>query len=367
MGLYSTARTAAFFAAKHVVKFCYHDAKVFQARWNRAFFPRPSVKATHEGTRIHPGGAYAIFLIWQPRRFSWYVQNALEALNEAGINVVAVANHDLSEDQIGYLRGLSHTIIVRDNSGFDIGGYKDATLYLTKSGIAPSRVLYLNDSSYFFKDGLTDLFKRMATSEADITGTFENWEHAYHIQSFCFAVSGALFRNERFQRFWTDYLPVNSRLWAIQAGEIGLSRAMVPAASSIDIIYKPNGLRPALSTLSKDNYASLTNLLPGAIRFPSSHFLRLPKPACVDEIVSRIGQRSQIHTGGFLYRKFLGCPIVKRDLLFRRQFSADEIEQALIETGHEGHIEEIMADFKRKGDSIHLSAWNRLKVANGIL
>jgi hypothetical protein len=142
---------------------------------------------------------------------------------------------------------------------------------------------------------------------------------------------------------------------------------MVPLAESIDIVYRPNALRPALLKLSRDDYAGLIKLYPGAIRFPYTHFFRLPKSACVDELVSRIGQRSQIHTGGFLYRKYLGCPIMKRDLLYRGQFSADEIEQALVETGHEDHLDEIMTDFKRKGDSKHLSIWNRLKVANGIL
>ncbi|BCM18237.1 rhamnan synthesis F family protein [Mesorhizobium sp. J8] len=367
MGLYSNARALAFSVAKRIVKFLYHDIKVLRALCCRPFPSRPSIKSVHEGARAHPGGIYAIFLLWQPKRFSWYVQNALESLNEAGINIVAVINHDLSEDQLAYLSGHTRSIIIRDNSGFDIGGYKDATTYLAKSNIALSRLLYLNDSTYFFKGGLTDLFRRMITSEADIIGTFENWEFTYHIQSFCFAVSGDLFRSEKFQRFWTSYLPVNSRLWAIQAGEIGLSRAMIPIASSIDIIYKPNALRPALSTLSKDDYTGLIKLYPGAIRFPHTHFLRLPKSACVDELVSRIGLRSQIHTGGFLYRKYLACPIVKRDLLYRRQFSADEIEQALLETGHEGHLDEIMTDFKRRGDSLHLSVLSRLKVANGIL
>lgn len=367
MGIFIRLRAIVFLLAKRATKFVYHDMRITLTAFRWWLLPHETVKTTHDGKQAHTGGIYAIFLIWQPREIPWYVRNALQALDEAGVNTIIVANHDLNSSQLSYLRSLSFRIITRDNSGYDIGGYRDGTLFLARAGVDVSRVLYVNDSIYFFKAGLTEMFQRMAQSAADITGTFENWEFFYHVQSFCFAVSGVVFRHEQFQAFWREYLPVNSRRWAIKRGEIGLSRAMLPIASSIDILYKPNDLRAPLSGLEKQDFIGLMQLLPMALRFPAAPFMRLPKQAFIKEFVTRIGDRSQIHTGGFLYRKFLGCPLMKRDLLFRIQFTSDEIEQALIELGHEGHLSEMMVDFKKKGRVFQMSMIRRLLAADGIV
>ncbi len=361
-------KRAIFPFAVRAAKFRYHTIRVWKAKIDRRFSNKKTIVSVVPGDAQHDGGVYALFLVWQPKKVAWYVQNALESLAEAGINVVVIVNHQLSDAQIAYFKKYASQIIIRDNTGFDIGGFKDATLHMKSLGLDINRVIYINDSIYFFKKGLTNLFKRLANSNADVCGAFENWEIHYHIQSFCFSVNGKTFDNPKFQQFWDEYLPVNSRLWAIRAGEVALSRTMIPIAESIEILYKPNDLRDALNAISdKSDYLDLINLYPGPIRVGYEMIEEAPKTAVVQELVSRIGLRSQIHTGGFLYRKYLDCPIMKRDLLYRLQFTADEIEHALIVTGHEGHIDEIMTDFRKKGSSDHLPLIKRLQVANGIL
>ncbi|WP_024900322.1 rhamnan synthesis F family protein [Brucella rhizosphaerae] len=369
MGLRATAKRAILPFAKQAVKLYCHDRKVLAAKIRRKMHGNQSnIIEEYAGDLHHEGGKYALFLVWQPKKIAWYVENSLSSLNEAGINVIIIVNHDLSSEQVEYLKQRSHAILVRDNTGFDIGGYRDGTLFLAKGERNPTRVIYMNDSIYYFKKGLTDLFNKLANSASDICGTFENWEIHYHIQSFCFSISGHLFKHEKFQDFWENYLPVNSRLWAINAGEVGLSRSMVPIADSIEIIYKPNGLRDALTSLtSVDDYVDLINLYPTAIRIHYEILEDAPKPAVVQTFISRIGLRSQIHTGGFLYRKYLSCPLMKRDLLYRLQFTADEIEHALIETGHEEHLDEIMADIRKKGSVEYLPLIKKLQAANGIV
>jgi hypothetical protein len=172
---------------KRVAQLRYHDVEVFRARFSRRFGKEEPYQL-HQGTRHHAGGVYAIFLIWQPDETPWYVDNALAAFDEGQANVILVVNHELSAERLLDLKSRCSRIIIRNNAGLDFGGYRDATLHLLENE-NPVRLLYLNDSVYFFKKGLTQLFQELAGSEADVAGSFENWQHSYHIQSFCFSVS----------------------------------------------------------------------------------------------------------------------------------------------------------------------------------
>ncbi|QND54840.1 hypothetical protein HB779_23395 (plasmid) [Phyllobacterium sp. 628] len=287
-------------------------------------------------------------------------------MSENGINVVAVVNHSLDEDRLAELKAQSAHVLIRDNTGFDIGGYRDATLFLRRIA-APERAIYLNDSVYFFKEGLSELMRRLSDSDSDIVGSFENWEFHYHIQSFCFSVSSHVFNSDKFVQFWLDYLPVNSRLWAINRGEVGLSRAMVPVARSIETIYNPNKLRAGLNDLPAESLMSMNSCLPKGLRIPAEDFKNIPRSALIDEFCGQVTVRSQIHTGGFLYNKFLQCPLMKRDLFYRLQFGIYEIEQHLIDAGEKMHINEILTDMRKKGPGDHLPILKRLLFNRGII
>lgn len=357
-----------FHIARILIKLRYHDAVVLYTKLKLRLVRNSSIISIEAGFREHENKYYALFLIYQPKGIPWYVKNALDSLNEAGINVIVIVNHGIDEKRLSTLRENSKTVIIRNNSGFDIGAFRDATIYLNSQEYEATRVIYLNDSIYFFQGGLTNLFSRLVTSNSDICAPFENWEIHYHIQSFCFAISGRIFRHSIFQNFWERYIPVNSRLWAINKGEVGLSRTMIPLAESIDIVYRPKNLRDHLSEIETlDSRMNLGRLIPMPIRSQSSELCSLTQPEVPQFFISKIGGGSQIHTGGFLYRKYNQCPLIKRDLLYRGQFTIDEIEEALIETGHENHLDEIMTDFRKKGRASQLPIIKRLQAASGII
>ena len=351
-----------------IVKIIYHDSAVFIAKIKFIFDRKISLVSVEKGKNEHNNNNYAIFLIYQPNEISWYVKNALDSLNDAKINVVVVVNHEIDEAKLLYLKEKSNIVIVRNNKGFDIGAFRDSTLYLNSLNINISRLIYINDSVYFFNEGLLSLFLKLAESKSDICAPFENWEIHYHIQSFCFSVSGRIFKNDTFQNFWKNYVSVNSRLWAINEGEVGLSRTIVPLADSIEIIYRPNNLRAPLDGIQDlESRANLIRMIPIPFRTQTSEIFSMMRSEATQFFISKIGTSSQIHTGGFIYRKYNHCPLMKRDLLFREQFTIDEIEYALNNIGHEGHLDEIMADFRRKGKSSQLPMIRKLKAASGII
>ncbi|WP_395449980.1 rhamnan synthesis F family protein [Aminobacter sp. UC22_36] len=350
---------------KRIAKLRYHDVEVFRARFSRRFGKQQPVQF-HQGERHHAGGIYAIFLIWQPTETPWYVDNALASLDEISANVILVVNHELDAGRLLDLKKRCSRIIIRDNAGFDFGGYRDATLHLLENE-NPTRLLYLNDSVYFFKKGLTPLFQQLAGADADVAGSFENWQHVYHIQSFCFSVSQRIFKSPAFAKFWHDYLPANSRLWAIGKGEIGFSEAILPIAQSVTSIYSADRIRQYLAESASNDIAQANTYICRELRLPPSVFNDESRSGLVSNICAQIARRSQIHTAGFLYKKYFDCPLMKRDLLYRLVFDIDEIEHNLVDVGHEGHLVDILSDMKRKVPGDQLGSTKRRLFEQGII
>ena len=359
--IHKVIRRIATIPLRRLVRFLYHDLRVLKAWSERRFLSRPPKIDHHVGAKAEQGDVYAVYLIWQPKAFPWYVTNALSAFNALGINVIAVVNHPLNDERLSELKKYCAHILIRNNDGFDIGGYRDATFFI-RDKLRPRRVCYLNDSVYYFKEGLPDLFNRLANSTADIAAPFENHEYTYHIQSFCISVNHRIFFSEEFQNFWQNYLPVNSRLWTINKGEKGLTAAIAPIAESVEIFYTPDQLRPHLDALSLDELQKLNGYLPRLVRAKEAELQKLSKPALVKEMCRRIATRSQIHTGAFLYQRFMGCPLMKRDLYYRLQFSLNEIEEHLHEVRADDHFEDILVEMKQKGSGRDLSYWNMVQI-----
>ncbi|WP_425105937.1 rhamnan synthesis F family protein [Ancylobacter sp.] len=303
------------------------------------------------GERHHPGHVHAVFLIWQPQATAWYVTNALEALAEAGINVTLVVNHPLSEARLAELRPFADRIMLRDNSGRDMGGYRDAILSF--AGREPERLLLMNDSVYYFRTGLAEMVHRLATSPCDVCATYENWEYHHHFQSFCYSISRYMLEKPAFQQFWRDYLPVNARPWAISKGEVGSSRRMLRLARSTEVLFTPAKLREALAGIDSMGLQDLFGHLPIDLR-PAQEGPRTRQERVLRQLTDAVVVRSQIHTGGFLYRRFLRAPLIKRDLLFRLQYQLHEIESLLNIVGAEGHTADIITEMRAKGIGFQL-------------
>ena len=86
----------------------------------------------------------------------------------------------------------------------------------------------------------------------------------------------------------------------------------------------------------------------------------------MSQLMESVVTGSQIHTGGFLYRRFLGAPLIKRDLLFRSQYHAHEIEMLLNEVGAEDHVAEILTEMRRKGIGAELRGLARERLLLGL-
>ena len=342
-----------------------HSRYVLVARLRRRFGREKSVVSISTGDLIHPSRTHAIFLIWQPKQTEWFVHNALDALAEAGVNVFLVVNHELSEERRRDLNKRCARLMIRNNRGLDMGAYRDATLALHSSD-RPDRVIYMNDSVYYFREGLDDLMAALANSQADVCATFDSLEISHHVQSFCFSISGRLFRCKSIQEFWKNYLPANSRRWAIRRGEVAFGAPLMKAAESVEVIYSPAKLEAAIRSVPQEDLPLVPSFLSPRVRARLDLLVGSTADDYAAAIVGELNGGSMIHLGGFLLRKYLRCPLMKRDLVYRLQYDIHEIAGLLRLVGDEGRLIDILNDLNRKGRGDALVGWELAQFRQGL-
>ncbi len=355
----SAVNTIAISALRRALGAAFVAPKALAAWYHRSTGRTNGIEQVLQGSLRHPGNTYAIFVIWPGEHISWSVLNALAALEATGVSVILASNAPLSEASRSTLLAKCHTLILRDNSGHDFGAYRDATLFCLET-LDFERLLYLNDSVFYFSAGLKALFDRLAHTKAGACAAFESHEHHPHLQSFCFSVSGTLARHPGFQSFWSTYLPVNSRLWAIHQGELRLSRVIYSLTQDIEFLFTPKALRSHLTGLPLEDLRRLQNLLPRQLRAEPD-----PGQTGVDDLLTQVATRSPIHSGGFLFQKYLGSPLMKRDLVYRLLFTPEEVEQSLRDLGETEHLQEILDELRRRGTGEHLPLVKRLAIIAG--
>jgi hypothetical protein len=338
------------------------------------FLRRSDVRQIVAGKCQFPSGRYAIYVLWQPRGdIPWYVRNMLEGLRAQQVNVVAVINHEPSAEQLEFLQAHCATILVRGNKGADFGAYRAAVLTLAPDNESISRLLLLNDSAYVFPRGLDQLLAELLSDDFPAVSAYECWERLYHFQSFCIGLSGSVVRHPEFQAFWQNYRPISIRRWRIDHGEVGLSRVLRKVSPRFKVIYDLNDLLDAIT--AEQDWASILGyreFVPRPLRhmFPPDDVLPALQQADPGErelLLRRLREalsdllmiRAQAHTGAFLFAKFLGSPLLKRDLVYREQFSLYEVERMLAELGFAEYRAEITDEIRQRGSAAHLKGLAR--------
>jgi len=340
------------------------------------FLRRSDVRQVIAGTSRFEGGCFAIFVIWQPSgEVPWYVLNMLDGLRAQEVNIIAVVNHEPSPAQLGILQSLCATILVRGNKGSDFGAYQDAVLRLIRDNEWVSRLLLLNDSVYVFPRGLDRLISELLSDDHAVVSAYECWERRYHFQSFCIGLSGSIVHHPAFQKFWECYRPIALRRWRIDHGEVNFSEMLRRISPRFKVIYELNELIAVLT--ADEDWASILKyreFFPRPLRhlFPPDEVLSILQEAGPVErklLLRRLKERlsdlmmlrAQAHTGAFFFAKFLGSPLLKRDLVYREQLTLYEVERMLSELGFAEFRESITDEIRKRGTAAHLKGLRRRK------
>lgn len=339
------------------------------------------IHAVEDGESRTSSGIYCIFVYYETDgKVSHSVRNIMTALQRKGINIISVTNAKLSDLQKDFLISTSHTLILRGNQGFDFGAYKDCIMHLQNTAPDLTRIILINDSVYYFSNGIDQFIERIIGQE-DSIAAFENWDpiHAYHLQSFALNLSAKVFQHPSFVKFWKDYSPVNNRLHAIQRGEKKLSEACLKASTSTKIAYATKDALNAAENGAGDLepfeffISSPIDIRQDKAFVFSGKALEGKHKATTKELnslkllrnIDGIYRGSPIHSGMMFFVWYTNCPMVKKDVVFREQFRFWEIEYILRKRFDDVEVDEFLTMVRKKGTLKNIKPLKRIKVMIG--
>lgn len=203
-------------------------------------------KTVTEG-QIPKGPKVAVYLIFPSSGILGSHIEALRYLAQNGYAPVVVSNLPLDESDLEHLRAHAHLVIQRPNYGYDFGGYRDGVLEVTARQTSVERFVLLNDSAWFPLPGSRNWLADAEALELDFVGAATNYGHTrvdpknfrdirwhyssnhrnFHYCSFALMMSGKLFNDKRFQRFWKSFPLTNDKTVTVRRGEIGLTKWVI--------------------------------------------------------------------------------------------------------------------------------------------
>jgi hypothetical protein len=187
-----------------------------------------------ERVRLHPGalpdrGKVALCLIFRPGGIPASTLATCRFLDTHGYAPFVVSNARLSGADLEALQATAWQVATRPNYGYDFGGYRDGIKMLAMLGVAPRRLLILNDSIWFPLSASSGLLERMEAA-GPLTGPmFERKEgrrHEGHFESYMLSLAGEVVASPAFRGFWQGFVPSDQRRIVLRRGEKALTRAL---------------------------------------------------------------------------------------------------------------------------------------------
>lgn len=367
-----------------------------------------------EGAKPKNGDAYFIFALYTKTPLPAFTQNILDAIVRSGHNLVVVSHNNLSESLRENLLLNSHMLIERKGLGRDFGAYKDSVETVLERYPDAQRIILLNDSCFFLDRNLDALIGQLMGPQ-DYIGLTEVFQYHYHVQSFMLSFGPSIIHSGAFRKFWRKYKPISTRRWSIHHGELQLTRKLTKAGFRPHILYQAAELARHLNARSAKEAIESVKLLPTMLREtlldqylpvvghnttqrggssileavsfgvsrkgPESLRRRGEDPIgqidtmartlenwsvglFTDRMTRLIATQNQMHCAGFLFMKYMGLPLFKRDIFYRNVYTLEEIYDFLNEID-EPMRDEIMGDLRRAGTGELLTGLYRILYNRG--
>lgn len=183
----------------------------------------------------------AVFVVFQPKGLAASILLTLQHLRQNGYSVFVVSNGPLQEADRASLAAGAALVMERPNVGYDFGAYRDGIRHLWSLGANLSRLVLMNDSTWFPLRQDDDSLARMEALGADLAGHIFKTENEKkrgndHVESHLLMVSGAFFRSSSFHGFWNGYRMSDRRETTIDFGEKGITQVALRAGWRVETL-----------------------------------------------------------------------------------------------------------------------------------
>lgn len=304
----------------------------------------------------------AIFAAFHGPRLSLSNLSYLRCLKKAGFHIIYLHNGPLTPSNVENLEPLCVAVLERPNLGQDWGCFKDGFLNLRRNGWLRNVewLLFCNDSVHFLGDQFganfaTTLDQELSKMSESILALNENLQLWQHLQSFFVAVRPDVFNDNRFVKFWKDYLPLSHRYHAINKGEVRWSLKVLNSYSR-NVLYSPSKLYDyAARAYEQEDWLGISRLLiPKCCGLVVDGLRSHLAEAIVSNEDSRLSPRSggrfttsyvywdqlmalmgilestnTSHSCALMFCALLGSPFLKKDVCRHNTYTLSQIKQFL--------------------------------------
>lgn len=215
-------------------------------RWQRKRNPDSNlnvwINPEHVGS-----GKFAVYLAFQPNGLAPSTWLTLEHLRNKGYSTLLVSNSPLTSEDLAQALPLCWQVMVRENFGYDFGGYQDGILKIMRSGQSIEQMVVLNDSIWFPLRLDCDMLDRMETSPAGFIGAFQleptrdrkkmRGKKRPFMGSFFWHFKNPVIRSPAFNEFWHDYKATSSKFATIRRGERRFTHHLLDAGITGEAIF----------------------------------------------------------------------------------------------------------------------------------
>jgi rhamnosyltransferase len=138
-----------------------------------------------------------------------YILYLLENYSKELTNLIIVCNGVALPDELDKLRKYSSKIMVRENKGFDAGGFKDAIMYCMQNGILNNidEIVLFNDSFFGPIYPCKEMFSKMENMKVDfwsMTMDCGSIKRRKQIQSYFIVIRRRMIHSYAFSEYWTQ-------------------------------------------------------------------------------------------------------------------------------------------------------------------
>lgn len=239
-----------------------------------------------------------------------HVLHYVRTLHGAGISVVFVTNSGkLTEAARAAIAPFCAMIMVRANSGYDFGAWREALERIALPRADTSMLLMINDSLYGPLRALDQTIAQIDFAKADVWGLTESYQNRYHLQSYFLAFGPTVLADPSWSAFWSRVRPVPSKQWVIKRYEVGLTQEMIRAGFRCRAVWAyPALLRDIDETWTKGGDTQNADDEDPMITVRRRHARQVREAAA---------RRQPVNPTSDLWRQLLqaGFPFIKRELL----------------------------------------------------
>jgi hypothetical protein len=251
---------------------------------------------------------------------------ALDYFLSQSTTVVCVVNGEVSEHWLGQLAQRCAYVLIRDNKGYDFGGYQRGIRFLTDLGHHFDHLHIINDSVIMPVVQNTTIFtdiEAAATSGFGGAVALPMGKHDPQVQlvlSYWLYFSGRLARSSCFAKYWSRYVATKSKVLTVRYGERGISHYMVAQGYRATALHTVESLTDMLQGLTAESltlilqYGSFTD---DDFAAQCAHLLTdqadLNWPESARAFIMRVAlRRNFLHSFCYLTYEVLQIPFIKK-------------------------------------------------------